>query len=151
MPDSAPNLMPPSMPDVAGKFAFPGGFFGGQRGAGRLLGSVLDELELLVGDLLRQQKELAQSAAQVEFQWRRTEIERQKADMEALREGILDAVRTETARASSGTDAIDQRLGELLNGSAEERQAVRTALSQLTLKWPSSPRPRPSWPSWAAS
>jgi chromosome segregation ATPase len=133
MPDSAPNTTPSSPPNVASVFASLSEISAVNSELGDFFGGILDELELLLGDLLRQQKDLQldRQRMEQELEWRRSEMDRQKADMEALKQGILEAVRTEIARAGAGSESIEGHLGELLSSTGEDRQAFRSALDQF--------------------
>ena len=69
-----------------------------------------------------------------EFRFRAAEIERQKADLEAFRHSILDAIRTEVAEAACGAKSLDQHLGEMLGNAGEHRQAMHMTLSQFQVE-----------------
>lgn len=133
MPDPAPSATPSSPPNVASVFASLSEISAVNSELGNFFGGILDELEMLLGDLLRQQKDLQldRQRMEQELEWRRSEMDRQKADMEALRQGILEAVRTEITRASAGSESIEGHLSDLVNNTGEERQAFRTALDQF--------------------
>jgi len=129
----ASSAMLPPLPDVGEVLASLAEISSSNTEFGEFFGGVLDELEMLLGQVLREQKslELERQRMEQELEWRRAEIERQKSEIDSLRRSALDDIHSEVARTAAGSQVLDQRLGDLLGNASDERQALRSALGQF--------------------